>query len=142
MSLLRGSLLKASVLGAVDGVTVVLGVLFSLAGHPDLVVPTAISVAVAEAVGMAAGEWLSDSSNGFGGAIAIGIAVLLGSIIPALPWLWLRGTPAIVASIVVLLALAAVITVLRGGRGPRRAAIETFGVLGITTAALFLLQHF
>lgn len=136
----RSRMLRPSIFGAFDGMTVVLGVLFTLTGHPELVFPTAVGVAVAEGVGMAAGEWLSNSDSGPAVAAVMGAAVLAGGVLPALPWLVLTGGWAIVCSILILIAQGAGIAVLRNDRGTSLALIETYGVLAVTIAVVWLVE--
>lgn len=141
MGVLRGPHVRPAVFGAFDGLTAVLGVLLTLTGHPSLVIPTAAGVAIAEAIGMFFGEWLSDSDNGFGASAVIGAASLVGSMGPALPWAWLSGSSAITASAAVLVGLAAAITVLRGAeRGWLRAATETYGILAVAIASIAVVE--
>lgn len=131
--------LAPAVFGASDGSTTTVGALLTLAGHPGQVVPAAVGLSVAGAVGMAAGQWLSeDTDTGPGGAVAIGVATGLGTLLPALPYLWLRGWPAMALSMLVLTGIGALITVVRarGGRSWLRAAAETFGVLAVVCTAV------
>jgi VIT1/CCC1 family predicted Fe2+/Mn2+ transporter len=138
----RSRFLRPAIFGAFDGLTVVLGVLFSLTGHPSLVLPTAVGVAVAEGVGMAAGEWLSDSDSGFAASLVIGVATIVGSIAPALPYAWLPPGPALIASVTVVAVLGAVITGMRSrARGWTRAVLETYGVLAVTILAVAAIEY-
>lgn len=128
---------RPAVFGAFDGLTVVLGVLFSLAGAPRLVLPTAVGVAVAEGVGMAAGEWLSESDSGFAASAVIGAATMTGSVLPAVPYAVVSGRAAVAGSVVVFAALGVVISAIRARqRGWRRALVETFGVLVAVAVAV------
>ena len=133
-------LLRPSIFGAYDGLTVVLGVLLSLTGHPELVFPTALGVAIAEGVGMAAGEWLSNDQSTPLAAGVMGAAVLVGGVAPAVPWLWLRGWPALALSVVVLVAIGGVIAWLRNDRGAGRALVETYGVLAVTITVVWVVE--
>lgn len=133
--------LRPAVFGAADGLTCALGAILSLAGHPDLVVRTAVALAAAECVGMAAGEWLSESGTGFQASVVIGLATGTGGVLPALPYAWLAGTAAVWASVSVFAACAGLITWGRAGqRGWARAAAETYGVLAVVTLAVALSQ--
>ena len=135
------ALLRPAVFGAADGLTCALGAILSLSGHPDLVVRTAAALAVAECVGMAAGEWLSESSKGRAAAVVIGLATGVGGLLPALPYGWLRGAPAVAASAAVFVACAGGIAAARSvQRGWRRAVAETYGVLLVVAAAVALSQ--
>jgi VIT1/CCC1 family predicted Fe2+/Mn2+ transporter len=126
-----GRLLRPAVFGTFDGLTAVLGILLSLHGHPGWVLPSALGLAVAEGVGMAAGQWLSsDSDSGLAASGVIGAATAAGSLLPAVPFALLPGRWAIAASALVLIALGAGIAAVRSrDRGWLRALTETFGVL-------------
>lgn len=136
---------RPAVFGAFDGLTVSLGVLLSLTHQQHLIVPTTVGVAAAEAVGMAAGEWLSSSDTGLAASAVIGAATGLAGVIPVLPYLWVTGWPAMIASVCLLLVLAAGISLVRAAaRGWGRALAETYGVLlavAAVVAALGLIGH-
>jgi VIT1/CCC1 family predicted Fe2+/Mn2+ transporter len=130
-------LLRPAVFGTFDGLTAVLGLLLSLHGHPNWVLPSALGLAVAEGVGMAAGEWLSDSGSGFAASGVIGAATALGSLAPAVPFAVLPMPWAAVASAVVLVAIGTGIAAVRSrDRGWARAFAETFGVLAAALVAV------
>jgi VIT1/CCC1 family predicted Fe2+/Mn2+ transporter len=131
------SLLRPAVFGTFDGTTAVLGTLLSLRGHPGWVLPSALGLAVAEGVGMAAGEWLSDSGSGFASAVVIGAATAAGSVLPAVPFAVLPGRWAVVGSALVLAALGVGIAAARSrDRSQLRALAETFGVMGAALVAV------
>lgn len=118
--------------GAVDGLTVFLGVMLPLIGRPRELVLAAVGAALAEAVGMAGGEWLSDSDSGWREAAVIGAATSLASILPALPFALLEGAAERWTAGAVLLVEAAGIAVARRYVQRKRwgrALGETFGVL-------------
>lgn len=121
-----------AIFGAVDGLTVVLGVMLPLLSHPHAVVLAGVGAAIAEAVGMGAGEWLSDSDGGWKESTAIGLSTAGASIIPVLPFtLFSEHTAATVAAALIVV-LAAVITGVRRHIKHRSwpvAVGETFGVL-------------
>lgn len=130
---------RPAVFGAFDGSTCYLGVLFPLMNSPHLVLPTALGVGLAETVGMAAGEWQSDSANGPGASLVIGTASGAGAILPALPYGFLPQDAARWTSVALLLGVVAVIACLRAdARGPRRAFAESFGILGAVAAVVWL----
>lgn len=133
------ALTRPLIFGAVAGMTCALGVVLSLHEHSNLVFPTALGVAVAEMVGMAAGEWLSDSENGLTASATIGVAVGAAGILPAIPFLFATGMAAVAWSVGVLALMAGVISVARSGqRGPARAVVETYGVLAVVFGAVLL----
>lgn len=132
------SLLSPAVFGASDGATSLVGVLLTLAGHPGQIPAAALGLAVAGGVGMAAGSWLSkDDKAGPVASLVIGGATTVGTLLPALPYLWLTGTGAMAASAVVLVLLGGVITVVRARTEPWwRSAAETYGVLMLVCVAV------
>jgi VIT family len=131
------SLLRPAVFGAADGLTCALGAILSLAGHPELVLRTAVALAAAECVGMAAGEWLSQSSSGFQASAVIGLATGVGGALPALPYAWFAGGTAAWLSVAVFAVCAGLIAWARAGeRGWLRAAAETYGVLAVVAVAV------
>jgi VIT1/CCC1 family predicted Fe2+/Mn2+ transporter len=134
----RSALLAPAVFGGFDGATSVIGILLALTGHTTQVLPAAVGLAVAGGVGMAAGQWLSaDAEAGPAEAVAIGGATAAGTLLPALPYVWLHGMAAIACSAAVLLLIGAVITATRArDRSLARAAAETYGVLLAVCAAV------
>lgn len=137
---MKRALLPPAVFGGFDGATSVVGVLLTLTGHPQQILPTAVGLAVAGGVGMAAGSWLSDDANaGPLEALVIGAATAIGTLLPALPYTVLAGAAAIICSAAVLILLGAVITLVRArDRSVARAAAETYGVLLAVCAAVAL----
>lgn len=120
--------------GAVDGLTVFLGVMLPLLAHPHELVLAAVGASLAEAVGMAGGEWLSDSASGWPEAVTIGVATSLASVAPALPFALLGGASARWAAGGIAVILAGGIAAARRYvqvKPWRRALGETFGVLAV-----------
>ena len=137
---MKPSSLAPAIFGGFDGATSVVGVLLTLTGHPGQILPTALGLAVAGGVGMAAGSWLSaDSEAGPREAVAIGAATFAGTLLPVLPYLLWAGAAAMVCSGLLLVLLGAGITAVRArDRGTGRAAAETYGVLLAVSAAVAL----
>lgn len=130
---------KPAVFGAFDGVTCLLGVVFPLLHDPRLVLPTALGVGLAETVGMAAGEWQSDSENGPAASLVIGGASGGGAILPAIPFGFLPAGPARWVSLALLLTVTGLIALLRAERrGHRRAFTESFGILAVVALVVWL----
>lgn len=120
---------RAATFGAADGVTIVLGLLVSLTGQPHALFRAALGAGLAELVGMTAGQWLSDEKAGFAPAAANGAAAFAACTAPALPYLASTGWPAMAASLVLVAAVGALISILRPEKGAL-AAVTTFGILG------------
>lgn len=125
--------------GIFDGSTSTVGVLFTslkMAGHAVLVV--CLGLAVAGGVGMAAGSWLSkESGAGPGQAAAIGAATVVGTLAPALPYVWDSGHSALIASGVILFLIGTLITWVRSRDDSLvMSAVETYGVLAAVCTAV------
>lgn len=132
----------SAIFGSFDGITVTLGILFSLTGNPLVIFSAILGVAAAEGVGMAAGEWLSESDNGFGAAITIGAATALGSVLPALPFLFTSGALALGLAFSIIALIGVVITALRyKERGLWRALLETYGVMIVVSISILITQY-
>lgn len=129
-----GNLKQPAVFGAADGVTIALGLLVTLTGQPHAMLRAAIGAGLAEFVGMTAGQWLSDSGGGFAAALANGGAACAACLVPALPALAGGGLPAVIASYVLVAAVAAGISLARPEKGIL-AVVQTYGIL-IAAAAL------
>jgi len=122
------SLKRPVTFGLSDGVAIVLGLLVSLTGQPHALFHAAVGAGLAELVGMTAGEWLSDSDSGFGVALANGGAACAACLIPAIPYLAGGGWPELAASLVLVGAVAGVISLLRPEKGVLAVA-QTYGIL-------------
>lgn len=132
---------RPAIFGAFDGITCCLGVILSLTHEPRLILAAAAGVAAAEMVGMAAGEWQSNSSNGLGASIVVGATAGLGAVLPAIPYAILPAGPARWCSVAVLLAVTAAIAFLRADtRGRRRALAESYAILTAVAAVVWLVQ--
>jgi VIT1/CCC1 family predicted Fe2+/Mn2+ transporter len=133
--------MRPAVFGSFDGLTAILGVLLSLSHQPRLILPAALGLAVAEGVGMCAGEWLSDSDSGFGAAAVIGLATAAGSILPAFPYALLPRGMAVAVSVAVFALMGTAISAARAReRGWVRSLIETFGVLVVALVAVVVCE--
>jgi VIT1/CCC1 family predicted Fe2+/Mn2+ transporter len=129
---LDAKLARPMIFGLCDGSLSILGVVLYASGHGTLVFPIAASGGLSAAVSMAGGEWLSASSDGPAAAVMMGLATLAGSIIPALPYLFLRGWAAPAVAVVLLAAVAYVVARLRSHR--EHPYLETAAVLGAVLA--------
>lgn len=75
--------------GSFDGMTSVAGVVFALLAKPmSTIVLAAIGLAVASAVGMAAGEWLGDETASLRKALVMGLATAVGTLVPIVPFFY------------------------------------------------------
>lgn len=130
-------LMRPAVFGVFDGSTSVLSILLAYRHLDALIFPGALALGAVGAVGMAAGEYLSDDTDsGLGASAAIGVATGLGTVAPAVPYLLLQGMAAAVAALGVLLLIGALIAGVRSKRRRwPRALLETYGVLIVASTA-------
>ena len=129
---------QAVILGAADGLTLVVGLLLGMRHHSGAVFAAALSAGLAELVGMSAALWLSNTRNvkNFVVAMSCGVMTALACVIPALPYLFWGGTVALSAALALLAALGAFICWMRPEKGTR-AALETYGLLLAAGALCF-----
>jgi VIT1/CCC1 family predicted Fe2+/Mn2+ transporter len=122
------------ILGLVDGVGVVLGLILALViSHQSTgaVWHAALAGGNAELVSMFAAQWLATGGGRkqLSGAVACGVASWAGCVLPALPYLIGGGRAAMLAASVGLIVLSAgFVSWLRPEHGTR-AVLQTFGVL-------------
>lgn len=91
------------------------------------VVAGAIGIAVAATVGMGAGQYLSDDQRNVRKALVMAFATLVGSVLPAIPFLFGTSRACILASAGITLAAAAVI-------GHYRGYLVTYAILIVVSA--------
>lgn len=119
------------IFGTFDGLTTAVGVVFAAAITSANVVAVILGLAIAAAVSMAAGEWLSDDETDGANtrrAVVMGLSTLGASIVPALPFFVTRGIPAGLVAAALALGLACVIAELRPGDRVS-SYVKTIGVL-------------
>jgi ABC-type dipeptide/oligopeptide/nickel transport system permease component len=134
---LKPSLARPMIFGLGDGMVSLLGAVFFLAGHPSLVLPTAVTSGATAAVSMAGFDWLSDDTDhGFGESCLLGLATWAGSVLPAFPWAFLAGSAAIACSVIICAATGVLIALLRPQRGKGLSVLETAAVFGTAFAAI------
>lgn len=121
------------VFGLADGSMSVVGVVLFVSGHGGSVFPVALAGGISAAISMAGGEWLADNESGPATAAWMGAATLAGSVLPAVPFLFLHGWKAVAVSAVLLAGVAYAVARLRGHR--EHPYLETFGVLAAVLAA-------
>jgi hypothetical protein len=135
----KASLARPAVFGSFDGTSSLLGVLvYLLVTHPKLIFPTALCGAISSAVSMGGGEWLSDSSNGFGASMVMGGATFAGAVLPAAPFAFGGGWLAITASAVIIVAIHVAVAFLRPNRSRWLALTETFGLFAVNMATILV----
>jgi VIT1/CCC1 family predicted Fe2+/Mn2+ transporter len=141
----RASDVRQAIFGSFDGMTSTLGVVAGLlATHANAshIVAGAIGIAVAATIGMGAGQYLSDEQRNLRQAdkrqnlrkaFVMALATLVGSVLPALPFLFGRSKACIVASIVITLLAGGVI-------GHYRGYVVTYAILIVVAALTVVLS--
>lgn len=138
----RRALTAAAIFGLCDGEMSILGVVLDLRTHPELVPWAATVGAVSAGASMAVGQYVAeDNDNGVAACTVLGMATAVGSVLPALPFLALRGSLAVVGTALVCLVLAGVVARLRS-RGSMLRALVVLALLaavfGVTLACALL----
>ncbi len=112
-----GTDLREAIFGSFDGMTSTLGVVAGLlatnATAPKILA-AAIGIAVAATVGMGAGQYLSDGDRNMRKAVVMAVATLIGSVLPAIPFIFGDSRACIVASIAITVLAAGIIGHYRG----------------------------
>ncbi len=130
--------LREAIFGSFDGLTSVLGVITGAlaagAATGAHILGPAIGLAVAATLGMAAGRYLEDpvGQRRLHLAVVMGVFTMLGSSLPAVPFVTGAGRPQVVAMLVIT-AVGGVLI------GSRRGYLLTFALLvavGALTAGL------
>ncbi len=124
---------STAIFGASDGVVAALALVLATASHgPRVVLVTLLGLLVAEGLGMAASEFLSDPAMSLRQSTVMGISTSLAIIAPGIPWLFTRGPSAELGSVIVAVMIGAVIAQVRPGGWQTWAT--TFGVLTIVAS--------
>lgn len=132
--------LRPAIFGTFDGMTSALGVILALLSAPNSLLLAAVGVGISGAVGMAAGEFLSDSSNGFLPSAVMGLATGIGVLLPVIPWLFTSGSLALTLSCVIVVLTVAGIAKMRTSekKSYKRAAIESYIVVAIVAVTVVI----
>jgi VIT1/CCC1 family predicted Fe2+/Mn2+ transporter len=120
---------REEIFGSFDGMTSTLGVIAGLlatGASANKILAAAIGIAVAATIGMGAGQYLSDGQRNLRLAIVMGLATLVGSVLPAIPFIFGASKACILASIVITLAAAGVI-------GHYRGYLVTYSILAVVS---------
>ena len=92
-----------------------------------VVVAAVIGLLIAEGLGMAASQFLSDPNRNLRQAMLMGAATSVTIVVPAVPWIFTSGITAAVISCAIALAFAGLIS--RARPGGRSTWMQTYGVL-------------
>lgn len=127
---MKGPLTRPAIFGGFDGTSSLLGVVvYLLINHPSLILPAALAGAISSALSMGAGEWLSDSENGFSASLMMAVATFTGAILPAVPFAFGHGPAEVADSAVIVALIGIAVAAMRPQRGLGLAMFETFGLL-------------
>ncbi len=124
-----------AIFGCFDGSTSLVGVLAGLLATqaaPPVILATCFGLAVASAVGMAAGDYLAGAKRRE--ALVMGAATLAGAVVPALPLIFLTGWLAYALAAALLIGLG--IAIAEINPQPRRAAYATTALTLLLTCVL------
>jgi hypothetical protein len=105
---------------------VVAGLLATKSTAPHILAG-AIGVAVAATIGMGAGQYLSDGQRNLRNALVMAVATLIGSVAPAVPFLFGASLACVLASVAITLLASAVI-------GHYRGYVVTYAILVVVSA--------
>lgn len=113
-----------AILGAADGLTIVVSLLF---GHTPALFHAALEAGIGEFVGMGAALWLTNKKQVLA-ALLCGLATLLACVVPAIPFALFGGLLALSISSFLVVSIGAIVCWLRPEKG-LMAVAETYGVL-------------
>jgi VIT1/CCC1 family predicted Fe2+/Mn2+ transporter len=132
---------STAIFGASDGLVATMALILATMSHGrKVVLAAAIGLLIAEGLGMAASQYLSDVKRDLRLAIIMGLDTSLAIILPAIPWTFSAGAGAVAASCVIGLILGGVIAYLRPGGWTEW--VQTYGVLISVGAVATLAGHF
>jgi len=124
----RFSTLTTTIFGASDGLVASIALILATMTHGRRVVLAAvIGLLIAEGLGMAASQFLSDPRRNLRQAVIMGVATSITIVVPAVPWLFSSGNTAAVVSGVIALIFAGLIS--RARPGGWSTWVQTYGVL-------------
>jgi len=134
------STLSTAIFGAADGLVATMALILVTMGHGHKVVLLAVfGLLVAEGLGMAASEFLSDPQRDLKTATVMGVATSVAIVVPGIPWTFTSGGSATLSSCVIGLILAGVIAAARPGGWAKW--VQTYGVLIAVGAIATLAGH-
>jgi FtsH-binding integral membrane protein len=117
-----------TIFGASDGLVASIALILATMTHGRRVVVAAvIGLFIAEGLGMAASQYLSDPERNLRQAMLMGAATSVTIIVPAVPWIFSSGSAAWVASCFIALVFAGLISHARPGGWSTW--LQTYGVL-------------
>ena len=120
--------LTTTIFGASDGLVASIALILATMTHGRRVVVAAvIGLFIAEGLGMAASQFLSDPKRNLRQAMFMGVATTITILVPAVPWTFSSGGAAVVVTCVIALVFAGFIS--RARPGSWSTWLQTYGVL-------------
>ena len=133
--------LTTTIFGASDGLVASIALILATMTHGRRVVLAAVlGLLIAEGLGMAASEFLSDPKRNLKQATIMGLATSVTIVVPAAPWLFSSGNAAAIISCAIALVFAGLISFARPGGWSTW--IQTYGVLIGVGAIATIAGHF
>jgi hypothetical protein len=134
------STLSTAIFGAADGLVATMALILVTMDHGHKVVLLAVfGLLIAEGLGMAASEFLSDATRDLKTATIMGAATSIAIVVPGVPWTFTSGATATVASCAIAFVLAGVIAKARPGG--ISTWLQTYGVLIAVSVIAALAGH-
>ena len=120
--------LTTTIFGASDGLVASIALILATMTHGrKVVVAAVIGLFIAEGLGMAASQFLSDPKRNLRHAMIMGVATSITILVPAVPWIFSSGGAAVVVTSVIALIFAGLISHARPGGWSTW--LQTYGVL-------------
>ncbi len=134
------STMSTAIFGAADGLVATMALILVTMGHGHKVVLLAVfGLLIAEGLGMAASEFLSDPARDLKTASIMGAATSVAIVLPGVPWTFTSGEVATLSSCAIALVLAGIIASVRPGGWTTW--VQTYGVLIAVGAIATLAGH-
>jgi FtsH-binding integral membrane protein len=120
--------LTTTIFGASDGLVASIALILATMTHGrKVVVAAVIGLFIAEGLGMAASQFLSDPKRNLRQAMIMGVATSITILVPAVPWTFSSGATAVAITCVIALVFAGLIS--RARPGGWSTWLQTYGVL-------------
>lgn len=125
-----------AIFGSADGFCTAIGI---IAGSRHLAFGLVFAVALAGALSMAWGQFISENGSGWREAVAMGVATLVGTAAPCLPVLLIGGPLGIACTVLLGIALAVVVGRARDGKWGWLISLGGFLVVAVPTVIVGVL---
>ena len=133
--------MTTAIFGASDGLVATMALILATMTHGrKVVIAAVIGLFIAEGLGMAVSQFLSDPKRNVRQALIMGVATSLTIVVPAVPWTFASGGLAVISSCVIAAIFAGFIANARTGGWPTW--LQTYGLLVGVGAIAALAGHF